>query len=99
MGSLGVIGLGAVSLAASSLDYDSESNPDYIGVILFSGLVVGGGAYIWSLIDAPISANNINERNRKLGIKIFSTDDEKFAVRFRSGIKLNNYLLDFSVNF
>jgi len=98
MGSLGAIGLGAVALAAASTNFDSESNPDYIGVILYSGIAVYGGVYIWSMIDAPISASNINERNR-LGLRIFSTDDEKFAVRLRNKNKLNNYSLDFLVSF
>ena len=28
------------------------------------GILVAGGAVIWSIIDAPISANNINKRNQ-----------------------------------
>ena len=99
IGGLGTIGLGLAMLAAMSTDYDSESNPDYIAVMVYTGVAIWGGAYIWSLIDAPISASNINERNRKIGITIFSTEDEKFAVRLRNGNKLNNYSLGFSVSF
>jgi len=99
MGGLGTVGLGLAMLAAMSTDFDSESNPDYIGVMLYSGVAIYGGVYIWSMIDAPISASNINERNKKLGIKIFSTDVDKFSIGFRSGNKIDNYSLDFLVNF
>jgi hypothetical protein len=99
MGGLGTIGLGLLMLAAMSTDYDSESNPDYIAVMGYTGVAIWGGAYIWSLIDAPISASNINERNRKLGVTIFSTLDETFALRFRSGNKLSNQTLAFTFNF
>ena len=99
LGGLGTVGLGLAMLAAMSTDYDSESNPDYIAVMGYTGAVIFGGTYIWSLIDAPISASNINERNRKLGITIFSAEDEKFAVRLRSGNKLSNQSLAFSFNF
>lgn len=99
MGGLGTVGLGLAMLAAMSTDFDSESNPDYIGVILYSGVAVYGAVYIWSMIDAPISATNINERNRKLGIKIFSIEDEKFAIGLRSGKELSSTSLNFSFNF
>jgi hypothetical protein len=99
MGGIATLGLGLVTLAAISTNYDSESNPENINVALYSGVIIFGGTYIWSLIDAPLSASNINERNRKLGITIFSSEDETFALRIRSGNKLNNYSLDFSVNF
>jgi hypothetical protein len=99
MGGIATLGLSLVTLAAISTNYDSESNPEYLNVILYSGVVVFGGTYIWSLVDAPISASNINERNRKFGITIFSTEDEIFALRLRSGNKLNNYSLGFSVTF
>lgn len=99
MGGLGTLGLGLAVLAAMSTDFDSESNPDYIGVMLYSGVAIYGGVYLWSLIDAPISASNINERNRKLGIKLFSKDLSKFAIGFRSGNKIDNYSLDFLVSF
>ena len=99
MGGLGTVGLGLAMLAAMSTDFDSESNPDYIGVMLYSGVAIYGEVYIWSMIDAPISASNINERNRNVGIKIFSIEEEKFAVRLRSENKLSNYSLDFSLNF
>jgi hypothetical protein len=99
MGGLGTIGSGLAILAAMSTDFDSESNPDYIGVMLYSGLAVYGGVYIWSMIDAPISASNINEQNKKLGIKIFSNDEDKFSIGFRSGNKIDNYSLDFLVSF
>jgi len=99
MGGLGTVGLGLAMLAAMSTDFDSESNPDYIGVMLYSGVAIYGGVYLWSMIDAPISASNINERNKKLGIKIFSTDVDKFSIGFRSGNKIDNYSLDFLVSF
>ena len=99
MGGLGTVGLGLLLLAAMSTDYDSESNPDYIAVMGYTGAAIWGGAWVWSLIDAPISASNMNERNRKLGVTIFSIEDEKFAVRLRSGNKLSNYSLGFSVSF
>lgn len=99
MGGLGTVGLGLLLLAAMSTDYDSESNPDYIAVMGYTGAAIWGGAWVWSLIDAPISASNINERNSKLGIKILSTEGETFAFRLRSGNKLSNYSLGFSVSF
>ena len=40
------------------LDVDDD---DAIGGL---GLLVAGGAVLWSIIDAPISANNINMRNQ-----------------------------------
>ena len=99
VGGLGTVGLGLAMLAAMSTDFDSESNPDYIGVMLYSGVAIWGGTYLWSLIDAPISASNINKRNRKLGVTIFSTEDEKFAIGVRIGNEVNNYTLDFLFNY
>jgi hypothetical protein len=99
MGGIATLGLSLVTLAAISTNYDSESNPEYLNVILYSGAIAFGGTYIWSLIDAPISASNINERNRKLGITIFSSEDETVVLRLRSENKLSNQSLAFSFNF
>lgn len=99
MGGLGTVGLGLFMLAAMSTDFDSESNPDYIAVLGYTGAIIGGGAYIWSLIDAPVSASNINEKNRLSGIQIFSTEGEKLAIRFRNDVKLNMHSLSISLSF
>lgn len=41
-------------------EYDVDDD-DTIGRI---GLLIGFGAYLWSIVDAPISANNINKQNQ-----------------------------------
>ena len=99
MGGLGTVGLGLFALAAMSTDFDSESNPDYIGVMLYSGAVIGGGAYLWSLIDAPIAAGNINEQRRNSGITIFSTGKEQISVRMKKDKHFTLNILEFSFNF
>jgi hypothetical protein len=99
MGGLGTVGLGLLMLAAMSTDYDSESNPDYIAVMGYTGIAIWGGAYIWSLIDAPISAGNINERNRQSGLTIFSTKNGNLNIRLGSGRKFDTYSMRLSFNF
>lgn len=99
MGGLGTVGLGLFALAAMSTDFDSESNPDYIGVMLYSGVVIGGGAYLWSLINAPIAAGNINEQRRKSGITIFSTEKEQFSVKLKGNGRFVSNILELSFNF
>lgn len=60
MAGLGTLGLAAFYLGIASTDFDGRSDNDAAGTIALTGLIVGGGIYIWSLIDAPVSANNIN---------------------------------------
>lgn len=98
IGGIGTVGLGLAMLAAMSTNYDSESNPEYISVLGYTGAAIWGGAYLWSLIDAPISANNINERNR-LAIKIYF-NDANFAMLRHNAVKgIDNYWIEFSYNF
>lgn len=99
MGGLGTVGMGLAMLAAMSTDFDSESNPDYIGVMLYSGVAIWGGTYIWSLIDAPIAAGNINKQRRKSGITILSTGKEQFSVRVKGNMRFASNILEFSFNF
>jgi hypothetical protein len=99
MGGLGTFGLGLAMLAAMSTDFDSESNPDYIGVMLNSGVAIWGGTYIWSLIDAPIAAGNINEQRSESGLSILSFNDGKFAVKINLSRGFSYNALEFLISF
>lgn len=94
------VGLGLVMLGAMSTNYDSESNPRYIGVLLYSGLAIGGSAWLWSLIDAPIAANNINDRNRQISLinkPIFEKNNYK--INFSVIRNKSKYCVGFSMNY
>lgn len=99
MGGLGTVGLGFAVLAAMSTDFDSESNPDYIAVMGYTGFAVWGGTYIWSLIDAPISASNINEQRKNTGLSILSFDDGKYELKLKSSQGFTHQIMEFSLNF
>lgn len=99
MAGLGTAGLGLTMAAVASTNFDSESNPSYIGVMLYSGLTIWGISYFWSIIDAPISASNINERNKNFGMLIYSYFDKKLTLRLGSGRTVDSNSLGFSVNF
>ena len=99
MGGLGTVGLGLAMLAAMSTNFDSESNPDYIGVMLYSGVAIYGGVYLWSMIDAPISASNINEQRRASGFSILLFDDGKYAMNIKPSHNYSCQALVFSMSF
>jgi hypothetical protein len=55
-------GFAEMELSETSYDYDYDEG----GAKVAMGLLVYAGAYIWSIIDAPVSAGRINRRNAAL---------------------------------
>ena len=85
--------LAFASIMGSNDSFDEAPASFWIGV------AIGGGAYLWSLIDAPISASKINEKNRVSGIKIFSIDNNKLVIKFRNVLNKGTYYLSTSLSF
>jgi TM2 domain-containing membrane protein YozV len=50
-----------VSVASGLSDWSGEGWEPAVGT---TGLIITGGSYLWSVIDAPISASRINARTR-----------------------------------
>ena len=88
------IGAGLVVFSSPGADFEGQEP----GPILYAGMVLAGGSYLWSLIDAPISANRINEeRTRQKGMKIISVKNGKYVLSIRNGRYPINFNLDFSI--
>lgn len=97
MAGLGTVGAGLIMLGAASINYDSGSNPEYINYLIISGAVLYGGIYLWSLIDAPLSADGINQNITNTGLKIFSTEDMIVLVSQNKRIYSTQYLINIGV--
>lgn len=52
--------------------YYGWQDPDEDDTVGVAGLLVAFGTAIWSVIDAPLSANRINRRNEQIYIRQFS---------------------------
>ena len=109
-GKLGIIysvALLGIGISAGTLYFDSFRDtgpePKYVAPLIVLGLGLIGGAYIYSIIDAPISASRINTEND--GITIVNTNlakntmkvnigggivDKKIAMGLSLNISLNN---------
>lgn len=58
-----------------------------------------GGIYLWSLIDAPLSADRINENITNTGLKIFPCDDMFVSVSQNKKGDNNQYLVNIGFAF
>jgi len=87
---------GGVLLASTACFDCSSIDQPHVGV----GLGIAFGAYLWSIIDAPISANLHNNRiQSKSGITLFSSDDKKYSINYNSLAVPNNHTLSLVLNF
>lgn len=94
MAGLETLGLAAFYYGASSTDFDGKSDNDTAGTIALTGVFVCGAVYIWSLIDAPVSANIINrnaeaDASIKLHRNNTGTLSESSVVKIKLQITLN----------
>lgn len=56
---------GSLYMAVADVNFESDGEP--LPPLSIAGIAVGGATWLWSVIDAPVSANQINkERNRAL---------------------------------
>jgi len=57
----------------------------------YIGFGIAGVSYVWQLIDAPVSANRINEENNLSFYKLNILDDHEVSIGLSSemGLKLN----------
>lgn len=95
-----VVGLGLIFFVASSLNYDSESNPKYLDNYVYAGVAIGWSGWIWSLIDAPISATRINESNAKQkSLEFVSYVAENHTLSLNYNKALSSYILKVNFNF
>jgi hypothetical protein len=56
-----VAGAGLAVLGAGDSEHSSSTNKP----IFYTGLAMAAISYLWSLIDAPVSASRINDENRE----------------------------------
>ena len=90
------IGAGLMVMSSPGADFEGQK----VGPTLYPGIVLAGGSYLWSLIDAPVSANRINdERITQKGMKIISSKNGKYALSIKNEIYNNNFKLEFSVDY
>lgn len=60
----------------------------------YLGFGIAGATYLWSIIDAPISANKINERiKQQRRINVFSSPNGKYVL----GLGFDNFHKSYSV--
>jgi predicted ATP-grasp superfamily ATP-dependent carboligase len=65
-----------------------------------TGLGLTFFGYIWSIFDAPASANDINARSRQNSeLTIFNSDDNRFSLNVNSVPITKSYTISLSVNF
>ena len=55
-----VIGSGLLVVSGGDFEHESTTSEP----LFYSGMIVAGLSYLWSIIDAPISASRINEERR-----------------------------------
>lgn len=66
--------------------------------LLVSGALLAFTGYSWSIIDAPTSANAHNARIKKTsGINVYSTEDNKYSLRFNKAPINKSYNLSLFV--
>ena len=58
----GGVVIGSALLVASGGDFEHESTTS--GSLFYTGIIIAGASYIWSIIDAPVSASRINKERR-----------------------------------
>lgn len=100
MEGLVAIGLGAFIAAAMSTNFDSENNTEYIDALGYTGAIVGGSAWLWSIIDAPISANIINDEisaNHSISKSILEI--ENYKMKLSAGKFNNRYNITLTINY
>ncbi len=68
--------------------------------LLITGMGMTFSGYIWSIIDAPASANEINDRNRQnAGLNIFNSDNHTYSLKLNRIPITNSYTISLAVNF
>ena len=96
-----VVGAGIGTVGLSNSNYGtSKPSPSYANVLFASGLLIISLDWIYSLIDAPISANNINERNRQVSqINKSIIEKNNYKLNFSAGMVKSKYCVGFSMNY
>jgi|WetSurMetagenome_2_1015567.scaffolds.fasta_scaffold478626_1 TM2 domain-containing membrane protein YozV len=89
------VGAGLIIMSSPGADFESQKP----GPTLYPGIILAGGSYLWSLIDAPISASRINEENKLSGLRIFSSEGEKYVLKINSDLIIGDPILQLSFNF
>jgi hypothetical protein len=68
--------------------------------LLITGIGMAFSGYIWSIIDAPASANEINDRNRQnAGLNIFNSENHTYSLKLNRIPITNSYTISLAVNF
>jgi hypothetical protein len=91
-------GIGYVGLSNSNF-WTSKPIPDYAVALSVSGITIIALDWLYSIIDAPISANRINEENIKVSLSIKSSIINKNQILNFAVGKENKYAVGLSLQF
>jgi len=87
-------GIGLISLTGCTECGDPEPLQS---TLFYTGLGLSFSGYIWSILDAPISASNYNERND--GLTLYSTKRKKFTINLQNSFQTGEHYLQIKINF
>jgi len=94
-----IVCLGAALMMVSSPGADFSAD-DTSYPLLYAGVGLAGGAYIWSLVDAPVSANKINGRRQaQAGIPLVSPEGGNYALTLKRDPLLRCYRVELAITF
>ena len=90
--------LGGLGLAAgmSCVECGEPESPQK--ALFFTGIGIALSGYVWSIIDAPISANRHNSRIQK-GLTIWKSDKGKYTLKVSRNLFREIYSLNLQVKF
>ncbi|MBK8944749.1 MAG: hypothetical protein IPM32_05680 [Ignavibacteriae bacterium] len=99
----GVAGIGAGMAIAAMVNSNygtSNPEPSYVAPLGIAGVSIISLAWIYSIIDAPISANSINENNNAISHKNLSVINIKnCGIDFSVDMRKCKYTFGLSMNF
>ena len=76
-----------------------DSNPAQ-SALLITGMGMAFSGYLWSIIDAPTSANNINDRiQNNSGVTVFNSNDSRFSLKLNRTPITKSYTISLAVKF
>ena len=92
-------GIGAVAIANSSWG-TSKPEPAYVTPLLGIGIGLISGAWLWSIIDAPIATNNINNENRQISfLNMGLINEQEYRINILAGLNKNKFSLKLTMNY